>query len=275
LRAFFSSACAFFALALTKLGGGVLPLLQFLDAFQCNLKPPLGLIELVSHLFKGFSQGLVFLPQLGDFFLYSHSLSLSERSSLNRFRLSATLLFIGEVVLLFVALVLHPGGGPTEEATFAIYAGSSAWATIHLGQFVCTAVLLAGLLVLYFALNVSEGTPRWLGFLGAIATGVALVLAAVESAVDGVALKQAVDAWVSTAPGTEKIARFASAQALRWLEWGTVSYQNFMLGLALVLFAIVIVWTARVTRPIGYLMGASGLACGGLVGGNRGLRVHH
>ena len=31
-------------------------------------------------------------------------------------------------------------------------------------------------------------------------------------------------------------------------------------GLALVLFAIVIVWTARVPRPIGYLMGLSGLA---------------
>ncbi len=87
----------------------------------------------------------------------------------------------------------------------------------------------------------------------------ALALAGVRFAVDGVALKQAVDAWVS-APAAEQAARFASAEALRWLEWGTTSYQDFMLGLALVLFAIVIVWTARVPRPVGYLMGLSGLA---------------
>jgi hypothetical protein len=88
---------------------------------------------------------------------------------------------------------------------------------------------------------------------------VALVLAAIEFAVDGVANKQAAVAWVS-APAAEKAARFASAEVLRWLEWGAVSYLNFLLGLALVLFAIVIVWTARVPRLLGFLMGVSGLA---------------
>jgi len=33
-----------------------------------------------------------------------------------------------------------------------------------------------------------------------------------------------------------------------------------MFGLTLVLFATTIVWTARITRPIGYVMGVSGLA---------------
>ena len=87
---------------------------------------------------------------------------------------------------------------------------------------------------------------------------VALVLYSVLQAVDGVALKQAVDAWVS-APIAEKAARFASAEAIRWLEWGIRSYHSFLFGLSLVLFATVIVWTARVPRPIGYLMGLSGL----------------
>ena len=76
---------------------------------------------------------------------------------------------------------------------------------------------------------------------------------------DGVALKQAVDAWAS-APDAEKTARFASAEAIRWLEWGVRSYQSFMLGLTFVLFATVIVWTAGTARAIGYLMGLSGLA---------------
>ena len=115
-------------------------------------------------------------------------------------RLSATLMFIGLLVFEGVSL-LHPPGANDHQAAFTAYANSSSWAAVHLSQFVCIAVLLAGLLVLFFALNVSEGTPRWLGFFGAVATGVTLVL-----------------------------------------------------------FAIVIVWTARVPRPIGYLMGLSGLA---------------
>ncbi len=193
-------------------------------------------------------------------------------------RLSATLLFIGLVLSTVLAQYLHPGGGPTMEATFANYAASGDWAAIHLGQFVGEAILLAGLLVLYFALNISVGTPRWLGFFGAIAAGVALALAGVLYAVDGVALKQAVDAWVS-APAAEQATRFASAEAIRWLEWGTNSYWNFMQGLALVLFAIAIVWTARVPRPIGYLMGVSGLGfivLGWVVGteGFRGTPTH-
>lgn len=173
-------------------------------------------------------------------------------------RLSATLSFVGLLVY-SVASLLHADGGPTLEATFASYAASGDWVAVHLAEFVGMAGILGGLLVLFFALNVSQGTPRWLGFFGAISAGVALALAAVTFAVDGVANKQAVDAWVS-APAAEQTARFASAEALRWLEMGTTSYQDFMLGLALVFFAIVIVWTARVPRPIGYLMGLSGLA---------------
>jgi hypothetical protein len=174
-------------------------------------------------------------------------------------RLSATLLFIGAWVYLVVTFFLHPPGANDHQAAFTAYANSSSWTAVHLVQFIATASMMAGLLVLFFALGVSEGTPRWVGFFGAIAAGVALALAGVVSAVDGVALKQAVDAWVS-APAAEQATRFASAEAIRWLEWGTRSYQSFMFGLALVLFATTIVWTARITRPIGYIMGLIGLA---------------
>jgi hypothetical protein len=109
----------------------------------------------------------------------------------------------------------------------------------------------------------SEGTTyqevHWVGLFAAISAGVALALYGIVSAVDGVTLKQAAVAWAS-APAAEQAVRFASAEAVRWLEWGTKSYWSFMQGLALVLFALVIVWTARVPRPIGYLMGLSGLA---------------
>jgi hypothetical protein len=70
--------------------------------------------------------------------------------------------------------------------------------------------------------------------------------------VDGVALKQAVNAWAS-APEGEKAARFATAEAFRWLEWGMRSYENFALGLAVLLFAVAVVRTAWIPRPIAYL----------------------
>jgi hypothetical protein len=92
-----------------------------------------------------------------------------------------------------------------------------------------------------------------------------LALYGVLQAVDGVALKQAVNAWAS-APDAEKAARFTSAEAIRWLEWGLRSYQNFALGLALLLFAAAVVRTAWVPRSIAYLMGLSGLTY--LVGPN-------
>src|SRR5207248_2818282 len=180
---------------------------------------------------------------------------MTDRASL---RLSATLLFAGELLSL-LAGILHPAREDPNDhkAVFAEYANSAHWTAIHIGQFAGMAVIIAGLLVLFFALNVSAGTPGWANRFGAVSAVVALALYGALQAVDGVALKQAVDAWAS-APDAEKAARFASAEAIRWLEWGVRSYQSFMLGLSFILFATVIVWTARTPRPIGYLMGLSG-----------------
>ena len=61
------------------------------------------------------------------------------------------------------------------------------------------------------------------------------------------------------APEAEKAARFASAEAIRWVEWGLRSYHDFALGLALLLVAAAVVRTAWVPRPIAYLMGLTGL----------------
>jgi hypothetical protein len=175
-------------------------------------------------------------------------------------RLAATLLVVGELLYVVIGL-FHPDreNANSHNATFAEYANSAQWTAIHLGQFAGMGVIIAGLLVLFFALNVPTGGAGWTNRFGGVFTVVALALYGVLQAVDGVALKQAVDAWAS-APDAEKAARFASAEAIRWLEWGVRSYQSFMLGLAFILFAIVIVWTARTPRLIGYLMGLSGLA---------------
>ncbi len=188
---------------------------------------------------------------------------MADRNSL---RLAATLLFIG-LLLYVLATFFHvmidaankTGSGNNHAAVFTAIAAGDNWTAVHLGQFIAIAIQTGGLLALYYALNITAGMPVWTNRLGAVATVVSLALAGVVYAVDGVALKQAADAWAN-APAAEKAARFASAETMRWLEWGTRSYQTFMLGLALVLFGTAIVSTARITRPIGYVMALSGIA---------------
>ncbi len=173
-------------------------------------------------------------------------------------RLSGILLLVG-ILVSDVAELLHANGGDTLEETFANFAASGNWTAVHLGQFVGMALMLAGLLALFVALDLSKGAPRWLGFFSAISSGVALALAAVQFGVDGVANKMADVAWVG-APAADKAFRLATAQAVRWVEVGIASYHNMMLGIALVLLALAIVAAARVPRLIGYLMVVSGVA---------------
>src|SRR5918999_5178706 len=178
-----------------------------------------------------------------------------DRSSL---RLSATLVLIGEVLFAIVTL-FHPGGDANNHpVVFAKYASDASYEALHVVQFVFMAVLLLGLFVLSFALNVRSGAFGWMDRFAAVSAMVALALYGGIQAVDGVALKHAVDAWVN-APEAEKATRFASAETMRWLEWGTSSYQTFMFALALILLATVILGTARVPRPIGYLMGLAAI----------------
>ena len=81
-------------------------------------------------------------------------------------RLSTTLVVIGEVLFALVTL-FHPGREDPNNhpAVFAEYASSGSWTAIHFGQFVFMAVLLVGLLVLFFALDVRSGIPGWVGLL--------------------------------------------------------------------------------------------------------------
>ncbi len=54
--------------------------------------------------------------------------------------------------------------------------------------------------------------------------------------------------------------RFATAEGIRWLEWGMRSYHSLLLGTALVLLGIVIAASRRISPFIGYLMGLAGVA---------------
>src|SRR5438045_8791309 len=92
-------------------------------------------------------------------------------------RLSAVLLLVGQVLYVLVTL-LHTGGPANDHPViFAAYASSSSWAAVHVAQFACMALLVAGLLTLAFALDTETGPATLLGRLRPASAVVAMALA--------------------------------------------------------------------------------------------------
>src|ERR671920_1640217 len=81
---------------------------------------------------------------------------------------------------------------------------------------------------------------------------------AVLQAVDGVTLKQTVDAWAA-ASGAEKATRFADAETARWIEWGLQSYFRVLLGVAFLLLGAAAVVSRLVPSWLGALLAVGGL----------------
>jgi hypothetical protein len=185
---------------------------------------------------------------------------MNNRALIPSLRLSATLLLVGQLLYILVTQFHADGPANTHAVVFAEYARSGSWTAVHVGQFLAMAIVIGGLIGLVVALEAQLGAASWAGRLGAASAVAALALYGALQAVDGVANKQADVAWLS-APDAEKAARFASAEAVRWVEWGLRSYHDFTLGLAVLLFASAVARTAGIPRPIAYLMGLSGLAC--------------
>lgn len=174
-------------------------------------------------------------------------------------RLASSLL-LGGVVVSILAGVLHAESHDANDhvASFTAYANSGIWTAVHLGQFVGMALVGAGLVALGTACGVQSRGLAWTARFGALSAAAAVALYGALQAVDGVALKQAVDAWAA-APEAEKVPRFATAEGLRWLEWGMRSYQSILLGAAMVLTGLAVAATHRVSRIAGYLLAVSGL----------------
>ena len=81
----------------------------------------------------------------------------------------------------------------------------------------------------------------------------------VLQAVDGVALKWAVDAWAS-APVDQEAATFAVAEGLRWTEYSLQSYSNILLGITLILYGLAIALGTVYPRWLGWVAAGSGVS---------------
>jgi hypothetical protein len=119
--------------------------------------------------------------------------------------------FIAGVVIVVISTMLHPSreDPANHPLVFIEYANSNSWVAIHIGQFVGGIMVFAGGFgVLHSLLVRSESSTTsalsWIGFAVAIMTASAI---AILQAVDGIALKMAVDSWAS-APAGEKTSSF-------------------------------------------------------------------
>ena len=108
---------------------------------------------------------------------------------------------------------------PTNHLrVFAEYANSPPWIAAHIGQFVAEIIIFVALFrLLVQSESMTVSVLAWIGFAAAI---IAASTLSILQAVDGIALKRAVDSWV-VAPAEEKMAAFRVAEGIRWTEIGT------------------------------------------------------
>ncbi len=165
------------------------------------------------------------------------------------------------VILLVVSTAIHPSREDAMDnpPVFMEYAQSQSWIAVHLAQWFAALLLVGGLAAIYYSIatkpEAGAGVARF-GLAGALLTGVSITML---QAVDGVALKWAVDAWAS-APADQEVAAFAAAEALRWTEYALQSFSNLLLGLTLILYGLALALGTVYPRWLGWVAVVSGVA---------------
>jgi Domain of unknown function (DUF4386) len=169
--------------------------------------------------------------------------------------------FLTGLAIFIISSAFHAGReDPTNHLrVFAEYANSPPWIAAHIGQFVGDIMIFAGGFVALFRLLVQSESMTvsvlaWIGFTTAI---IAASTLSILQAVDGIALKRAVDSWV-VAPAEEKMAAFRVAEGIRWTEEGTHSIYRILQGTVAIVFGVAIVKSVVLSRWIG----AVGIAAG-------------
>jgi hypothetical protein len=161
-----------------------------------------------------------------------------------------------------VSTLLHPMSADPNDpiAAFSEYAADRLWVASHLGQFI--GIVGIGIAVLALGRTLRDGpVVEVLVMLGGAGMIASVATAAALQAVDGVALKPMVDAWVAT-PLEHKDAAFRAAYAVRRIEIGLASFTSLLFGLTTLAYSLALL----ATRTYPGWVGAVGLVGGlGLV----------
>jgi hypothetical protein len=116
-------------------------------------------------------------------------------------------------------------------------------------------IFAGGFVALHRLLVKSESATAsalsWLGLVTAIITASAFTIL---QAVDGIALKIAVDSWYAIPPSStaggeeEKAIAFRVAEGIRWTEIGINSYYRMLQGAVAIIFGVAIAKSAILSR---------------------------
>lgn len=175
-------------------------------------------------------------------------------------RLGAVALPLG-IILLVAATAVHPSREDVMDnpAVFMEYARSDGWVAVHFAQWFAALLVFGGLVAVYYAISTTSDVGAGLARFGFAAAVLAVSAITVLQAVDGVALKWAVDSWASAPPDREA-ASFAAAEALRWTEYSLQSFSNVLLGLSLGLYGLAIALGSIFPRWLGWVAIGAGVA---------------
>jgi len=188
----------------------------------------------------------------------------------------------GLAIAVVSTFVFHPSGTGEELMNnpfiFAVYAEDDLWIATHIGQFAGLLLIYAGGFVALFRMlsRSDSGTVAsalaWFGLVTSILTASALTIL---QAVDGIALKIAVDTWYATPSSPseagnggregEKAIALRVAEGLRWTEWGIQAYYRMLQGAIALIFGVAIAKGAILSRwigAVGIAAGVAGIAAG-------------
>jgi hypothetical protein len=171
-------------------------------------------------------------------------------------------------LLLQVAMdQMHPAHADPNDskAAFTEYSHYGLWTVVHIGQFLGTLLLVIALLALARGLSHQHGIPGALAVFGTVTAVMLAAVFAVQMAVDGVALRSAIDTWAGAVPGPGKTSAFEVADALRALEKGLSGFFHLNNGLTLITLGLSIALGRLYARWLGGVAVLAGLAF--LVGG--------
>jgi hypothetical protein len=187
--------------------------------------------------------------------------------------------FLAGIVIAVISTWIHPSSEDLMDnpVVFAVYAEDDLWIATHIGQFAGVMLVFAGgFVALHRLLTRSEsGTSAsalaWFGLVAAIVTASTF---AILQAVDGIALKVAVDTWYAIPPSSaadveeEKAIAFRVAEGIRWTEWGIQAYYRILQGTVGIIFGVAIAKSALLSRwigAVGIFAGAATIAAGVVV----------
>jgi hypothetical protein len=189
----------------------------------------------------------------------THSPDTVRHEEPNHLQLGTAALVVGLLSQIPLG-ALHPHREYANDSVSAFheYAGSTDWALVHLGQFLGMLVITVGLVVVAATLAREHGPAGFLGLVAAVTAVVSVAVFAVQMAVDGVALKAAIDSWELATGASDQAAAYRVADSVRSVEKGLSALFNLTNGITLLSLGVGLTMAHLPGRRLGWLAAVAG-----------------